>query len=339
MSLKKRLHSETTSSDIVVPDPNLTIIAFNDDDDAMMADLAVQGIDAAHSVAHAARTLLAQIELSAHTDESTNSTSISNTTSNNNSISMVEIANAARAVVRHDAQLAKVVRQSAAREARVARVTHLRAQLLRRESAMASLCGALREAEAKLVAALADAQAALPPNLSVPVDVDALIAYSQKISYTTAPPPGWNPELPLGRRRPPFPQDDQMRGSVLFSPLVKAIDARLKAASAAEVVAVRVPELDEAALAAARSLPALSSSAKPSSHSTITAGVAATAASSARFVPTAVAPTAPPPIVPQVAAAIDFDNDAGVSVASSGGREELTGLAAKTADDEEVEWE
>lgn len=334
MSLKKRLHSETTSLDAVT-DTNLNNIVINDEDDAMMADLAVQGIDAAHSVAHAARTLLAQIELSAHTDESANATT--NSTTN---VSIVEIANAARAVVRHDAQLAKVVRQSAAREAHVARVTQLRAQLLQRESAMASLCGALREAEAKLVAALADAQAALPPSLSVPIDVDALIAYSQKISYTTAPPPGWNPELPLGRRRPPFPQDDQMRGSVLFSPLIKAIDSRLKAASAAEVVAVRVPELDEASLAAARSLPALSSSAKPSNAVATATAAVATATSFARFVPTAVAPTAPPPsaIVPQVAA-IDFENDTGASIASSGGREELTGLAAKTADDEEVEWE
>jgi hypothetical protein len=319
---KKRAFAETSSTT-----SSISTNINNINNNAILTDdVSIRGVDAAHNMAIAARALLTHIERATHDD--TNALS--------NALTTADATNLARAVERHDALLAHSLRQSAAREAHWTRVAHLRAQLARRESAMATLCGALREAEAALVSALAAAQRTLPAAEARTVDVESLIAYAQKISYTTAPPPGWTPEVPLGRRRPPFPQDDQLRSSVLFSPQIKAIDARLKAASAAEVVAVRVPELDAASLAAARSLPALT--AKSATSAATTAAAAATPV--VRFVPSFSSPTAPPPpVAASTPTDIIDDNDMSATAATAGGREELTGLAAKTADDDGGDWE
>ena len=39
------------------------------------------------------------------------------------------------------------------------------------------------------------------------INVEELLAYAQKISFTTSAPRNWNPQLSLGRFRPPYPQD------------------------------------------------------------------------------------------------------------------------------------
>ena len=48
------------------------------------------------------------------------------------------------------------------------------------------------------------------------VPADDIIRYAKRISYTTAAPPGWNPPQPLRLFKPPNPQEDMMRSSLLY---------------------------------------------------------------------------------------------------------------------------
>jgi hypothetical protein len=54
-------------------------------------------------------------------------------------------------------------------------------------------------------------------RVCVAVDVDDLVAYAHKISYTTSAPLDWNPQLGLGRHRPPYPQDGSFKSRQLLN--------------------------------------------------------------------------------------------------------------------------
>ncbi len=47
------------------------------------------------------------------------------------------------------------------------------------------------------------------------IDLEELIGYGHKVSYTAAPPIGWVPGAHLGMYRPPQPQEDEMRSGIL----------------------------------------------------------------------------------------------------------------------------
>jgi hypothetical protein len=315
--------------------------------------LAVRATDAAQGFASSARSLLSHVEAIATVTTGgggSGGAGADGAQSEQLQAQFAQHADAAsrcaRALLQHDAVMASALRVAEQQAEYHAQVAQLQARLHEREKGLAALCGALRQTEASLVAALGDAHATLPPPDARRVDVDALISYAQKISYTTSAPLDWTPEKPLLRRRPPFPQDDQMRSSVLFSPQIKAVDARLKALAVADVVPVRVPELDltasTAALAAsrtvARALPPSVRAKLPQKQQQLP-----------QLQPSAPARSALP-FTPQMDvdvstaaadAALDDDEEvaAALAVGATGGREELTGLAAKTADDDGVDWE
>ena len=48
------------------------------------------------------------------------------------------------------------------------------------------------------------------------IDEQELLAYAQRLSFTTAAPINWDPSQPLGKSRPPHPQEDEMLQSCLY---------------------------------------------------------------------------------------------------------------------------
>jgi hypothetical protein len=314
--------------------------------------LAVRATDAAQGFASSARSLLSHVEAIATV--TTGGAGADGAQSEQLQAQFAQHADAAsrcaRALLQHDAVMASALRVAEQQAEYHAQVAQLQARLHEREKGLAALCGALRQTEASLVTALGDAHATLPPADARRVDVDALISYAQKISYTTSAPLDWTPEKPLLRRRPPFPQDDQMRSSVLFSPQIKAVDARLKALAVADVAPVRVPELDltasTAALAASRTV---ARALPPSVRAKLPQKQQQQQQQLPQLQPSAPARSAAPFTpqmdvdVPVAAADAGLDDDeevaAALAVGATGGREELTGLAAKTADDDGVDWE
>lgn len=51
---------------------------------------------------------------------------------------------------------------------------------------------------------------------STDFDINSILDFAQRISGTTSAPPGWKPGEPLGLHRPPNPQEEQIRASLLF---------------------------------------------------------------------------------------------------------------------------
>jgi hypothetical protein len=303
--------------------------------------LAVRAIDAAQSFATNARALLSHVEAIA--------TSSGNAASDERQLQQLSDAatRCARALVQHDVVMASALAEAQQQAQHHAHVAQLQERLQERENGLAMLCGALRQAEASLVSALADAHATLPPPDARRVEVDALVAYAQKISYTTSAPLGWTPDKPLLRRRPPFPQDDQMRSSVLFSPQIKAVDARLKALAVADVVPVRVPELDltasTAALAATRTVSSVSRALPPSVRAKLPKHKQQQQQQHQQQQQQQQQSyqQQQQQQQPQQQQMVEDDEEiaTALAVGASGGREELMGLASKTADDEGVDWE
>ena len=51
-------------------------------------------------------------------------------------------------------------------------------------------------------------------------DVNAFLAYARNVALTSSAPFGWNPSLPLRLSRPPNPQEDMMRNSLLYQKMI-----------------------------------------------------------------------------------------------------------------------
>lgn len=53
-------------------------------------------------------------------------------------------------------------------------------------------------------------------DLVDPVAIEELLGYARNVSSTTSAPADWNPSKPLKLFRPPNPQEDMMRSSLLY---------------------------------------------------------------------------------------------------------------------------
>eukprot|EP01087_Luapelamoeba_hula_P009767 TRINITY_DN2554_c0_g1_i4.p1 TRINITY_DN2554_c0_g1~~TRINITY_DN2554_c0_g1_i4.p1 ORF type:complete len:299 (+),score=90.34 TRINITY_DN2554_c0_g1_i4:56-952(+) len=102
------------------------------------------------------------------------------------------------------------------------KIQRVQAQIASKDHIILQLAQQLKQAESILLDVVRQCQSKLQPTQQGvpvemrPVDVDSLVAYANRISYSTSAPPHWNMQDPLGQYLTPAPQDDKIRVGLYY---------------------------------------------------------------------------------------------------------------------------